>query len=412
MAEKSYLEMVTLVDTGVNNQWNIAKVYEYEDIVDFYLQRKKYARPQKYLTTALNKLGKGGVVEGLSDIHYALFRVDSALGDYRAAINHLRENNRLKDSIFNIARNNQLEELNIQYQTEEKEKDIKLARNKAKLDQVQLERTQNGRNWIIAGSGLLVIIVGLLYRQSRQRKKTTKIVTRQNEFITQKNELLQRLVTEKEWLLKEVHHRVKNNLHTVICLLESQATYLENDALKAIENSQHRIYAMSLIHQKLYQSDDIKTIDMSEYILELVKSLVDSFDVANQIHCKLDIAPIKLDISHAIPLGLIINEAITNSIKYAFPDSRKGEISISMVSEGTRIKLELADNGIGMPQIDNDARSGSLGLELMKGLSEDIDANISFEVDNGTKITIVFNADPLNNSHNLSAVAIEKPIYV
>jgi len=224
LAEKSFLEMTTLFDTGANVQWNIEEVYEYEDIGNFYFRQKKYARARTYLATALNQLGKGGVAEGLSDIHYSLFRVDSALGDYRTAIFHLQQRTKFKDSLFNTARDNQVEELNIQYQTEGKEKDIKLARDKAKLEQVQLERTQNGRDWIIAGSGLLLIIVVLLYGQNRMRKKNNSIITRQNELITQKNELLQKLLTEKEWLLKEVHHRVKNNLHTVICLLESQAS--------------------------------------------------------------------------------------------------------------------------------------------------------------------------------------------
>jgi two-component system, sensor histidine kinase PdtaS len=252
---------------------------------------------------------------------------------------------------------------------------------------------------------MLIVIIALLYRQYRLKQKS-------NDSITHKNELLQHLLTEKEWLLKEVHHRVKNNLHTVICLPESQAAYLENDALKAIENSQHRIYAMSLIHQKLYQSDDIKTIDMAEYIPELVKSLEDGFDVSNRIHFKTNIAPVKLDISHAIPLGLIINEAVTNSIKYAFPDSRKGEISISMIDDGDRVKLELADNGIGMPEIDGGTESSSLGLVLMKGLSEDIDANIDFEIKNGTKITIKFKPEALNDQQSTAKLAETKEMYV
>src|SRR5258705_13014161 len=122
----------------------------------------------------------------------------------------------------------------------------------------------------------------------------TEIVRKQNALILEKNQQLEHMLVEKNWLLKEVHHRVKNNLHTVICLLESQAEFLENDALKANEKSQHRIYAMSLIHQKLYQTEDVKTIDMKKYLPEFIQYLSDSFDTSNQIRFQLDIEPLKL----------------------------------------------------------------------------------------------------------------------
>jgi two-component sensor histidine kinase len=194
--------------------------------------------------------------------------------------------------------------------------------------------------------------------------------------------------------------------------LQSQARYLENDALKAIETSQHRIYAMSLIHQKLYQSDDIKTINMATYIPELVQSLIDGFGTDGQISFKLNIAAIDLGLSHAIPLALIINEAVTNSIKYAFPGNKKGEISIQMTDGGTQFLLELSDNGIGIPQIDHDAEPETLGIRLIKGLSEDIDAETSFEVDNGTKITIAFKPDPLNDAENPLTLTHATEVYI
>ncbi len=147
---------------------------------------------------------------------------------------------------------------------------------------------------------------------------------------------------------------------------------------------------------------------MVTYIPELVKSLEGSFDTSDQIQFKLRIDPVNLDISHAIPLGLIINEAVTNSIKYAFPNNRRGEISILLIDDGGQIKLELSDNGIGMQDIVNETESGSLGISLMKGLSEDIDANISFEVDKGTKITIIFENDALNNPENILKSAGQK----
>ncbi|AYL97585.1 sensor histidine kinase [Mucilaginibacter celer] len=219
--------------------------------------------------------------------------------------------------------------------------------------------------------------------------------------------MLQQLLTGKEWLLKEVHHRVKNNLHTVICLLESQARYLENDALKAIESSQHRIFAMSLIHQKLYQSEDIKTIDMASYIPELTQSLQDSFETSGKIQFNIHVEKIELGLSQAIPLGLILNEAVTNSIKYAFPGEKKGNVFILMVEEKGLIKLEIIDNGIGMPHDQCKKATDSLGLKLIKGLSEDIQADFSCEAEFGTKITITFrNQDMADPERYIDANAV------
>ncbi|MFC3563698.1 sensor histidine kinase [Pedobacter jamesrossensis] len=206
---------------------------------------------------------------------------------------------------------------------------------------------------------------------------------------------MERLLKEKEWLLREVHHRVKNNLHTVICLLESQAAYLKGDALEAIESSEHRIYAMSLIHQKLYQTDDIKTVDMSSYLPELIGYLKDSFGMQNKLTFSLDIDHVKLGISQAIPISLIVNEAITNSFKYAFTDDSKGTIKVIMKQDEKEIKLIISDNGVGIDMaIVNDTLQ-SLGLRLMKGLSEDLEADIKFENSGGTKISITFKPDPL-----------------
>ncbi|MGF7042610.1 tetratricopeptide repeat-containing sensor histidine kinase [Mucilaginibacter lappiensis] len=392
LAESHYIKMLSIKRVKeVDYDYNLHTGINYRTISDFYIKTGRYSRAKLYLLEAQKYFKEVGDISYLQNVQLSLFQADSALGNYKDAISHLRASNTLKDSMFNIAKNKQIEELNISYKTEEREKDLVLMRNKEKLEQIKLERAENTRDWIIGGSGLLVVIALLLYRQSGLQKKNNKV-------ISHKNDLLQHLLTEKDWLLKEVHHRVKNNLHTVICLLESQSRYLENDALQAIETSQQRIFAMSLIHQKLYQSDDIKTINMSTYIPELVKSLIDGFGTAGQIRFNLDIEPIDLSLSHAIPLALIINEAVTNSIKYAFPDNGKGEILIVMKEEGKRIILELADNGIGMPQIDNDIEPESLGLRLIKGLSEDIDAKVHFDIHNGTKVIIEFKRDPLINT--------------
>jgi len=331
-----------------------------------------------------------------------LYKIDSLEGNFNAALHDHILFQQANDAVAGYDQQQKLNELTVKYAAVKKDQDIKLLREQQRAQQSEL---QNSKLMMVTGGGVFALLLAVAVYRYRLKQRT-------NEQIARKNESLQHLLTEKEWLLKEVHHRVKNNLHTVICLLESQARYLENDALAAIENSQHRIYAMSLIHQKLYQSDDIKTINMATYIPELVQSLEDSFDTTGQIQFRLDIEPINLSLSYAIPLGLIINEAVTNSFKYAFPDYRKGEISILMIDDGKRTILELADNGIGMQEIDLDAEPDSLGLRLIKGLSEDIDAEISFEVNSGTRIIIAFKSDLLNNLDSVLKSTKTTEVYI
>jgi len=214
--------------------------------------------------------------------------------------------------------------------------------------------------------------------------------------ISGKNDLLQRLVTEKEWLLKEIHHRVKNNFQTVMGLLGTQTGYLKNEsAADAIRNSQHRIQSMSLIHQRLYQTENLSAINMTGYIYELVDYLSESFNINNRIRFDLQIEPIELDLGHCIPLGLILNEAITNSFKYAFPNGKEGMIIISLAStSGNHLSLTVKDNGIGLPAKFSAAKTDSMGMNLMRGLSAEIGACFSIINQNGTYISVSFMYEP------------------
>ena len=243
----------------------------------------------------------------------------------------------------------------------------------------------------------MLILGGVFYRQSMIRQKLNKEIlakNRRQEVLLSK---LNRLLSEKQWLLKEVHHRVKNNLHTIISLLNLQAEFLKDDALLAIENSQHRIHAMSLIHSKLYAAEDVQNIDMREYIKELVAYLKDAFGDAENISYSTEIDALLLDVGQAMPLGLIINEAVTNSIKYAFPGGRKGTISIQLSKIGKLVSLIISDNGIGMVSPTRDSNLSSLGLKLIEGLSADINAELAIENDNGTKLIISFDPEYLNS---------------
>jgi len=336
---------------------------------------------ERYLSDP-SRLGTSLVSE-LNAVHNLII-IDSIQRNNALEVYHRRFYQKLTDSSYRISKVRLSEELKVKYATAEKENQITLLNQKAKLERANLNKATLIKNVTIGGIVLVLVIAGLLYRQSSLRKKS--------------NELLERLLSEKEWLLKEVHHRVKNNLHTVICLLESQAAYLKDDALKAVEISQHRIYAMSLIHQKLYQSEDIKMIDIGLYINEFVQYLADSFGRPEKIAIRQVIEPLKLGVSQAIPLGLILNEAVTNSFKYAFPDNHTGEIFIGLKQAGSRMELVIVDDGIGIQHQGDENEPHSLGIELMKGLTRDLKGSITFEINMGTRITVTFAADSLDGT--------------
>jgi two-component sensor histidine kinase len=400
VAEKYYLEMISYYDhTPSEKEYTIlAQVV----IGKFYLERRLYKKAGYYLGKALNASSEIAISK-VKDIHLMLYKVDSAQGNYLAAIDHLRKNQVLNDSIFNESKSKQIEELQIQYETEKKdqliglnERNIQLLTKQGELQKGKLQQATTLKNITFAGIVLLIIIVLLLFNRYRLKQRTNNKLELQQKLINQKNSSLQRLVDEKEWLLKEVHHRVKNNLQMVISLLNSQCVYLENTvALNAINDSRHRVHAMSLIHQKLYNSENVSTINIAAYIGELVEYMRSCFDLGQCINFTLDIASLDLDVSQAIPVGLILNEAITNSIKYAFPDGRNGIIKITLLHiSGNLYELNIADDGIGMPE-NFEKRPGSLGMSLMKGLSEDLDGNFIIENNKGTVIRISFLYDEI-----------------
>jgi two-component sensor histidine kinase len=330
-------------------------------------------------------------------VHYYLFLCDSAVRDYVGAIRELSLAGDLNNQIKDLSKTKQLESLEVQYEAKEREKELKikdqnilLLQRTNQIQQDNLTRSQLVRKFTVAGLGILFVLLGVSVAYYRQKQKVNRIITQNNLTITQKNGQLQQLLIDKDWLLKEVNHRVKNNLQTIICLLESQAMYLENDALKAIEISRHRIYAMSLIHQKIYQSEDVSSINMASYLPELIRYLKESFGSPDHIQFEANIELLKLDVSQAIPIALIVNEAVTNSIKYAFPEARPGVIKVALLQDEDSVRLNVQDNGIGMPQDITFDKPVSLGLSLIKGLTGDLRGSVQFLTESGTSVFVLF----------------------
>lgn len=361
-------------------------------IGEFYIYTHRYAAAAPYLKRVLT-LPQGIVTtQRLKDTYFLLFKIDSSSGNYPSAIRYFQLHKALNDSIFNETKSRQIEELQIQYETTQKEKHIQLLQNESQLQSIKLVQANLIKNITFGSITLLLIIVGLLHNRYRLKQRSNRQLEIQQIEINQTNRSLQNLLEEKEWLLREIHHRVKNNLQIVMSLLNTQSIYLESDAaLNAIRDSQHRIRSISLIHQKLYQSNNVALIDMPAYIQELVDYLQDSFDIGNHIHFDLQIEAIELDVTQAVPVGLILNEAISNAIKYAFPGNLNGLIIISMqqINED-HFLLTVVDNGVGLPTNFNLNKCNSLGMSLMKGLSKQLSGSFEMKSDKGLTINIKF----------------------
>ncbi len=206
-------------------------------------------------------------------------------------------------------------------------------------------------------------------------------------------EQIKNSLKEKELLLKEIHNRVKNNLQVISSLLNLQAGYIKDEQARArFKESRDRLKAMALIHEKLYQSQDLTSIDFGGYIRNLAVHLFRSHQVnAQAVTLSLDIDPINLDIDRAMPCGLIINELVANSLQYAFPDGGRGEIQLAFHEDAHRqITLQVGDTGAGLPENLDFRQAGSLGFQLLNSLTEQIQGTITLDRRGGTKFTITF----------------------
>ena len=206
------------------------------------------------------------------------------------------------------------------------------------------------------------------------------------------DEQIKKSLEEKEVLIREVHHRVKNNMQIISSLLNLQTKYVDDkETINLLKESQNRVKSMAMIHEKLYQSHDLNHINIFDYINSLVKDLFYSYAIPkNQIKPVIEVDEINLNIETAVPCGLIISEIISNSLKYAFPEGREGEVHISLKHEDKKFYLTISDNGIGFPESIDFNNTDSLGLKLVNSLTEQIDGELELDKSQGTKFNITF----------------------
>ncbi|MBE7174725.1 MAG: sensor histidine kinase, partial [Williamsia sp.] len=375
-----------------------------QDIGTFYFEQKDFKKASYHLTKALSFSPQKNSLSTIKDIHLLLFKVDSAQGNYVEAIRHFRMHKALNDSLFNESKSKQIASLQIKYDTRQKEQDIALLRKQSRLQQIELAHEKTTRNGIIVGTVLLAGLLGVSYNRYRLKQRSNQLLEAKQLEINQKNNSLERLLgekegllIEKEWMLREIHHRVKNNLQVITSLLNAQSDFLhDSTAQTAIKDSQNRVQAMALIHQKLYQSNELDQVNMAEFIEEIVDYLKESFSPPSSVHIVLDLAPIQLNVNLATPIGLIINEAFTNALKYAFPQKagsahHSGTIRIELQAVHDQLcRLVIRDDGVGFPAGLNAKNTNTLGLTMIQGLSKQIGGKLQMSQNQGVHIQLEF----------------------
>jgi two-component sensor histidine kinase len=241
---------------------------------------------------------------------------------------------------------------------------------------------------------IIILLVGMAFTAYRVLRKHCRRLQLGKNATDNQNQQLRQLLNEKEWLVKEIHHRVKNNLQIAISLLNTQCEFIDNQpAIHAIQESRERLQAIAIIHQRLYQvGGHDSMIDMRSYIDEMIYNLRGSYATgADRFTIQKDIDHIELDLSQAVPIGLVLNEAITNCMKYAFSGEKTGTIEISLrrQQEG-KVLLRIADDGPGLPASLRPEECKSFGLRLIQLFSQQLKGELRFINKPGLEITMLF----------------------
>jgi two-component sensor histidine kinase len=365
----NYLDESLELNHGIKNNEGIAK-----DLIlkgKIYYLKKDYNTAVQMARSGLRMAEKYNLPAISLESTELLGLLYAELGQYQKAYLYITRSSKLNDSLIAGENLKKIAQLEMQRTFDEKQKETELKHLQENLKmEAELKQNKFVKNFSIV-AGLLFILLGVyIYRNFLRSRRSEK---------------------EKEILLKEIHHRVKNNLQIISSLLNLQSGTLSDDLSKtAVTESRSRVKSMALIHQLLYQSEMFTNINFATYLEQLMSSLNSTYcKPGENIRYKISAEPIKLDIDRAIPMGLIINELATNAYKYAFQEKKEGNIEICLTKQPENdLLLSIADNGIGLPERIDIQKTNSLGLRLVNLLVKQLKANIDHVRKNGTIIKI------------------------
>lgn len=357
-----WLFKAVALNTQNNYLWGLS--YNYGNISDAYLRMNDFPHAKYYARRMLEVSERLKAPHRLVNAYSQLTKVSKKQQQYDSALYFKEQHVFLSDSLNNVAKSGQIAEMQTRYETEIKEAQIH--------DLSQSNRIKNQRMLLIgAAACILALALALIWRQKRTLQKQQAQILEQSEKL--------------KWLMKELHHRVKNNLQIVSSLLNLQSYRLKDkdeESLAALKESQLRVQAMSLIHQRLYQVEEVTLVNFKLYISDLTETLMkaygydsDSFDLQVNVEKEL------LDVDTVMPLGLLVNEVITNSFKYAYKDVAHPALTIDLHENNNQLQLTVKDNGPGMSVTDN---KKGFGKQLITALTRQLKAKCEVNVVQGT----------------------------
>ena len=296
----------------------------------------------------------------------------------------------IRDSIETASNNMRVQVIESQFNRREQNKKIEI------LDAVTEEQKKSlslRNNALISGGVMLAFLTGLLIGLYRLYKKNKEYQSK----LEAQNITIQNALAENKVLIKEIHHRVKNNLQVISSLLSLQERKVTDKNTKdALKSSKTRVETMSILHQSLYQGEEVRGIGVKEYFTDLVSNLIDTYTVNDNIKTKIDIDELKIDVDSMIPLGLVANELICNAIKHGIGEDDKGSIFVSLKDNGDEIVLTVEDSGGSLETKVLVITEGSLGVKLINAFANRLDGKLNVQSGGSTKITLVVAKENIN----------------
>jgi two-component sensor histidine kinase/tetratricopeptide (TPR) repeat protein len=359
-----FLNKAVLFNTARNNQNSLS--YNYGNISDVYLQLGQEPLALEYARRMLTATQSFGAPHRIINALNQLARVHRKTGRYDSALHYRDWSVGIADSLNNAEKSAQIAEMQTRYETGIKDGIIE------KLG--ELNRVREQRFWMLAaGALILTAMLFLVWRQMRRSQRQRKTIAEQADRL--------------QWMMKELHHRVKNNLQIVSSLLNLQLYRMKDaDSAAALRESQLRVQAMSLMHQRLYQVEDVSMVNFRLYLTDLAETLMRAYGYASDdFDLVIDIDQEMLDVDIVMPMGLLANEILTNAFKYAFSPDRRPALEIRLREQDKGLRLVIRDNGPGIKQ--EAARAEGFGQKLIAALSKQLKASYSVSSENGTCYT-------------------------
>jgi two-component system, sensor histidine kinase PdtaS len=388
---KKYNEATDYITQCLNNQ--IKSIPNQIDVYNLasqiYLKTNKNKEALVMIDKALSLQKASSENEFKLEIYATKSEVEESLGHYQKALSYYKKQALLKEQKYVVSNKDKINELQVNFKVTDKDNSIK------KLQIVQLQKTLENKkqkeNLLYVSAALILALLSTFFyiRNNRAIKNKNKIIALTNVKLENEKLLSQKSLMEKETLLKEIHHRVKNNMQLVMSLLNIQAEEATNNINDFVAVSQSRILSMSLIHENLYQSENLNQVNFKEYIENLTQNILSTYNpISSNITLKLEIENVYFDIQKAIPLGLIINELINNAYKHAFINHQNGTIALKLIRRNDQYELIVSDNGIGIQK--NKSIKKTLGLQLVNDLVFQLGGLLKIENKNGMTYEIQF----------------------